>query len=221
MNRTTIALVILCACVAGCIGAAAAMLLAGAAQPAHAQAGATTFKLAILNLQEAARNSNKFIECKLDFDKNQEWVNSERKKKKTELDVLNDRLREYRGQGKTEDAAIAEVAIKAKEEEMQQADELYKRYLGQLRDKYMEDVLKVVFNQAKEYCKRHGYHMLLQDYTLDEAAAEEGLFSGRVYAETLMNKPVLFPEFGKGDLPSPNPFITNITPEIIKLVKTG
>jgi hypothetical protein len=59
--------------------------------------------------------------------------------------------------------------------------------------------------------KNHGYDIVLQDYTLDETSA--GQFFDGSFAQTLLNKPVLYvPDLENNK----NLYVTDITAEVIK-----
>ncbi|MCC6574018.1 MAG: OmpH family outer membrane protein [Planctomycetes bacterium] len=223
MNKLTIAIIIAGACIAGCVGGAIATMLINQAQVVQAQAKPVPvpppappapIKIAIINLEKACRNEDLFNARKLKYEAHQKDVNDKREARRRDLDTLRERLREYQATNKPDEAAAVEVEIKAKEQEIEFADDFYKHYLAELRDKFLRDVLQKVYDTAKTYCERNGYHMLLQDYALGDAKTDD-LFAGKMWSETLMNKPVLFVDRIDPKAPRPNEYITDIT-DLIK-----
>ena len=173
------------------------------AQSVRAEKG---IRIALLNLEAAARKSSKFTDLKVKWDETQKAMKDETERLQADLEKLKLEVRAAQAAGDIELAMTAQAQHSALQETMEVTRKQQGAYLQSLLNQYQKDVLVEVMAKAEEYCKKEGFDLLLQDYTLD--ATEAGFFSGGAYAETLMNKPVLYAP-GLKDLK--NAYVVDIT----------
>lgn len=180
---------------------------------AHAQSQAP-IQIALLNLEKASRQSKTFKARKVEWEKTQAELKEESDKRRKELERNKAQLRTYQNNGERGKALDVQVVIKALEETIKAADEQQRDYLGRLLQKYQKEVLDEVMKVAKDYVRKKGYSLVLQDYSVDDK--DSGLFDDAAFAQNLLNKPVLI---APGMAQNKNPYVTDITDSIIKLLK--
>lgn len=201
------------ALLAGAAGLGGSLLHQRLAQPqeVHAQSmrAEKGIRIALLNLEAAARSSKKFGDLKLKWDETQQAMKAEMERLQADHDKLKAEVRAAQATGDIELALTSQAQQSALQETMEVTRKQQGAYLQSLLNQYQKEVLVEVMAKAEEYCKKEGFDLLLQDYTLD--ATESGFFSGGAYAETLMNKPVLYAP-GLKDLK--NAYVVDITAAI-------
>lgn len=170
-------------------------------------------RIAVINLEEASRQSKWFKELKIDWERAQTDIKGQAEKMKAdyELKVEEYQRARLRGDDPNELLSVG-VEIKAMEEAMKAAREEQASYLQALLNQYQKDVLLKVMDELDKYVKLEGYDIVLQDYTLE--SEEAGFFKDNVYAQTLMSKPVLHVPGGVN-----NAYVTDITQPIIDRIK--
>jgi Skp family chaperone for outer membrane proteins len=186
-------------------------------EPVSAQAP-PPLKIALLDLEKTCRASKKFSEM------NKQWeeaIKRDRAERVRLMEELNDKKAKLRALEKsptnTEDIDSLRPDIAA----MEQYIEWYKKsqnvYLEALIDEFQKQVLNVVRGVAEEYCQTGGYHLCLQDFEVP-LGGEDELFKGATFSQRWLSKPVLFAPGVKGKT---NPYVIDITDDIINLVKRG
>ncbi|MCB9932143.1 MAG: OmpH family outer membrane protein [Planctomycetes bacterium] len=179
------------------------------AAPPRAKSGA--IRIAVINLEEASRQSRRFNELKGLWDAAQNELKAQDEKMEDEYNRKLAELRRARDEGERTDLRVElqsiQEARKASKDEQQ-------KYLASLLAQYQKDVLKMVMGELEGFVKREGYDIVLQDYEVDTANSD--FFSGGAYAQTLMSKPVLY---APGIKDKKNEYVVDITQAIIDLVK--
>jgi Skp family chaperone for outer membrane proteins len=212
MNKWMVTAMLAAAMVAGMAGT----MLLGALQQdtVQAQNGAPPqLKVAIVNIEMAARASRVFKE------KEEHWKNAQedlkRQREKIEADAREVR-RNAREAETPERIQELEGMMKALEARMKDAQEKHEAYLSNLMAQYQDEVLQKVKGVVEELATLEGYHIVFQDYSVS-ATGDEGFFSGS-YAQTLLNKPVFFVP-GKQLEAKKNAYVADITSLVIDKVK--
>ncbi|MBK8207718.1 MAG: hypothetical protein IPK87_13160 [Planctomycetes bacterium] len=182
------------------------------AQVARADGG---IRIALINLEEASRQSKKFRELKSNWDEVQRELEVERTKAETAyrnkaMEVQRARL-ENRGQEEITPLQVEQQTLKEVLDIMKKQQEVY---LSSLLAQYQKAVLVEVMVVIENFAKLQKYDVVVQDYTVD--AGDSDFFAGGAYAQTLINKPVLF---APGTVNNNNPYVTDITKAIIQLVQ--
>jgi Skp family chaperone for outer membrane proteins len=178
-----------------------------AQSPERAKEG---IRIAIINLEEASRQSKIFKELKLKWDAAQNDIKRQNDKSKAEYEAKVEAYKRARLRGEEPETLMnQEVEIKSLEEALKAANEEQRNYLARLLDTYQKEVLVEVMRVLDNYVKLVGYDIVLQDYTLSGADAD--FFSGPAYAQTLMSKPVLH----VWSVNDKNQYVTDITQAII------
>ena len=171
-------------------------------------------RVAIINLEEASRQSKWFKALKIDWEGAQDDIKRQNEKMKADYQAKVEEYQRARLRGDEQDDLLPlEVEIKAMEEAQKAASEEQQNYLQALLNQYQKDVLRQVMAEIDTYVQLEGYDIVLQDYTLE--TEEAGFFQGGIYAQTLMSKPVLH-------VPSvndKNAYVTDITQPIIERIK--
>ncbi|MCC6573451.1 MAG: hypothetical protein IT462_06635 [Planctomycetes bacterium] len=201
MTKLAWVLVMVSSCVFGLVGVLIGGLLITNATPVAA-APAAPIKIALVNLERASRRTKLFSQRKVDYEKHQAALNAERRKRKYELNDLKSQLEDAKRKDDGSDRVL-EVHVKAKEQEIEFADEFYKHNMAEIRDMYLAEVLQLVLDKAVKYADAKGFNLTLQDYALSASAADV-MFSDKSWAETVMNKPVVH-------VPALDPYVTDIT----------
>ena len=216
MKPFLIAALVLVACAAGFAGS---MIheATNVAEDVHAAPPRATqpIRIALVNLEEASKQSKKFKTLKND------WDNAQGELKK-QADKYEQTYREEAGEvqrlrlagGDEDEIMTKRVELQALEQTMKAADEEGKKYLSALLQQYQKDVLVVVMAAIEEYCKLEGYDIVLQDYSVEGDDAD--FFSGGAYAQSIMSKPVLA---APGMKANTNSYVIDITQAIINKVK--
>lgn len=216
MKRFAFAALILLACAAGFAGSLIHDSLKTAepagtvhAAPERAKAGAV--RIAVINLEQASRESRKFKELKILWEAAQEELKKQNQKMEQEY---NAKLAELRRAGTEDEKMALRVELKSLQEAQKYSQEEQQKYLGGLLSQYQTDVLRHVMEEMDKFVRKEGYDIVLQDY--DVEAADADFFSGGAYAQSLMSKPVLLTP---GTKDKKNAYVVDITQEIINLVK--
>jgi hypothetical protein len=216
MKRLSFLALVLLACAAGFAGSLIHDSLKTAepaeavhAAPERAKAGAV--RIAMINLEEASRQSRKFRELKILWDAARDELSKQDQKMEQEH---NAKLAELRRATTEEERMARRVELKAIQETHKISKDEQQKYLGALLAQYQKDVLVMVMDEIDKFAKREGYDIVMQDYTVE--AAEADFFSGGAYAQSLMSKPVLLTP---GTKDRKNAYVMDITQDIINLVK--
>lgn len=208
MNRTSVLLVVLAAMLAGFLGSLAKDALV---TPATAQNGpaARPIKIGVLDLEAACRASRMFVDYR------QEWT-AARDGEKAKFDKLQADLNDKKNRlaANPSDASTLRPEIAAQEEHMKAARDLSREFLEELLQLYQQKVIEHVMGKARDWCTVNGFNMVLQDYK--STASEGEMFGGAMYAERMLNKPILLAPGMEG---KQNPFVIDITDQIVQLVK--
>lgn len=191
-------------------GFAGSLIQSRAAEPEPVEAQANNdrgVRIALVNLEECARNSAKFADLK------DEWEESQKYATKTVEEIENsarekaDELRNARRQDSSQDSILAlEVELKTLQEKLEVAKEQHKDYLGTLLNQYQRDVLEEVVNAVERHVKLKGYDIVLQDYTVESSDA--AFFEGSAYAQAVLSTPVVY---APGIEDNSNAYVTDIT----------
>lgn len=216
MKRFAFAALILLACAAGFAGSLIHDSLKTTepaetvhAAPERAKAGAV--RIAVINLEQASRESRKFKELKILWEAAQEELKKQNQKMEQDY---NAKLAELRRAGTEDEKMALRVELKSFQEAQKVSQEEQQKYLGALLAQYQTDVLRHVMEEMDKFVRKEGYDIVLQDY--DVEAADADFFSGGAYAQSLMSKPVLLTP---GTKDKKNAYVVDITQEIINLVK--
>jgi len=216
MKRFAFAAFILLACAAGFAGSLIHDSLKTTepaetvhAAPERAKAGAV--RIAVINLEQASRESRKFKELKILWEAAQEELKKQNQKMEQDY---NAKLAELRRAGTEDEKMALRVELKSFQEAQKVNQEEQQKYLGALLAQYQTDVLRHVMEEMDKFVRKEGYDIVLQDY--DVEAADADFFSGGAYAQSLMSKPVLLTP---GTKDKKNAYVVDITQEIINLVK--
>jgi Skp family chaperone for outer membrane proteins len=177
------------------------------AQPQRAERG---IRIALVNLEEVARRSPMFADRKLRWDRHQKALEDERKRIDDDINVKEAELRRARADNRSEDELLQlRVELEVLKRHRERAVEDHQFHMSLLLSKYQKEVLQYVRPEIERYAQLQKYDIVLQDYSVEDA---EGLFSGDAYAQTLINKPVLY---APGVIDNSNPYVTDITEAII------
>lgn len=216
MKRAGMLAMILVALAAGFVGSFAKDVLF---EPGvvDAQAGTTPpLRIALLDLEEAARSSMKFKELKSEWELRQNELKKTNAAMQAEVEEKKAALRRAQSTNDTEEMASLRVDLAALEENIKATREVQKRFLSDLLEHYQKGVIEHVLAVADEYCVKEGYHLVMQNY---ETTSQEGeLFAGANYSERILNKPVLFTP---GTKSKKNPYVVDITAQIVAKVQVA
>jgi len=216
MKRTGILAVVLAALAAGFLGSVIKDTVFEA-RTADAQDTSKPLKVALLDLEAAARSSKKFKDLKAEWELRQNGLKTENRQLQQDIEDKKVALR--RAMSRTdgaEEAANLRVELTALDETVKSTREVQKRYLSELLEQYQKEVIEYVLSFAENYCIREGYHLVLQNY--DTSTGEGDLFAGGSFSERILNKPVLF---APGVKSKKNPYVTDITAQIVAQVQLG
>jgi hypothetical protein len=176
------------------------------AQPVRAKEG---IRIALFNLEKAARNSAEFKERKVLWDEAQKALKEQNERMERDYKAKVAEIQRANLANPDDNLLSLRVEAQAIEQALKAAKEEQQDYLGALLAQYQKEVLIVVMEKLEKYVKLQGYDIVLQDY--EDASAEADFFSGAAYAQSLMSKPVLY---APGlDLKN-NPYVTDITDAI-------
>lgn len=211
MKRFYVVALVLIACGAGFFGGEIRDALAPEVQPAYAQPvrAQAGIRIALFNLEKAARNSDEFTERKLLWEEAQKSLKEQNDKMKRDYDAKLAEIQRRRLARPDDDLLDLRVEAQAIEQAMKAAKEEQQEYMSALLAQYQKEVLIVVMEKLESYVNKHGFDIVLQQY--DDAAEEADFFSGAAYAQSLMSKPVLF---APGVLSNKNAYVTDITDAI-------
>jgi Skp family chaperone for outer membrane proteins len=215
MNKLIwIPMIALMCCLAGVAGAWATRAWTQPTMPVEAQSDRASegIRIALLNLEEAARRSPKFAEHQRSWDRARAELQQQRDEKRAALQRTQRELQRARLEGASEDSlTFLEVELKATQETLKLMAERQEMYLAALLTKYQSEVLREVMAMVETYTQRQGYDIVLQDYTVETGG--EGFFAGGGYAQTMINKPVLY---APGIRRNRNAYVTDITDAIVQ-----
>lgn len=190
-------------------------LLKDALQPedvhAQAQRADKGIRIALVNLEEAARRSPAFAERKLRWDDVRVELEGDRERLQQNLQEKTRQLRERRAEGAPEELLTQMTAeVEALKQASEATETEHRNYLATLLSQYQKEVLLTVMPEIERYALTQHFDIVLQDYSEGAAA---GLFDADAYAQTLINKPVLYvPRISNNQ----NPYVTDITQTIIQ-----
>jgi hypothetical protein len=209
MKRFYVIALVLVACGAGCVGGEIRDALTPArayAQPVRAEAG---IRIALFNLEKAARRSNLFKARKLEWDDAQAALKEQNDKMERDYKAKIAEIKRANMANPDDNLLILRVEAQAIEQALKAAKEEQQQYLGALLAQYQKEVLIDVMEKLDKYVRLQGYDIVLQDY--EDADADADFFSGAAYAQSLMSKPVLL---APGIDLKKNPYVTDITDAI-------
>lgn len=211
MKRASMLVIVAAAIAAGFLGS---VIKDYVFQPVPAEAQAKPLKIALLDLERTARSSRKFKELKDQWEMRQNALKEENRKLTVEFEDKKAELRRAMTRAdNSEEVTVLRVEITALEENIKTTKEVQKRYLADLLEHYQKQVIEHVMSEADGYCKREGYHLVLQNY--ETASSESEMFAAGSYSERILNKPVLF---APGVVDRTSPYVVDVTAQIIDLV---
>ena len=195
-------------------------------EPVHAQAAVKRaerdIRIALVDLVKATRQAKIYTARKRDF---QDQVDARKARMKLagdEYEKLGAELEEMKRLNKDPlEIQRKALRVKAKQEEAKVIRDFCQQWLEELSNDFQKEVLQKVYEVVKDHCKTQGYDMVFQLYELDASANnkdDDQLAASRAWADTLKNMPVVFSQPVQKD-GSPNPYVKDITDEIINLVK--
>ncbi|MCA8916736.1 MAG: OmpH family outer membrane protein [Planctomycetes bacterium] len=210
---------VLIACSAGFVGSVMhdSFSASGVAEQVNAAPPRATvpIRIALVNLEEASRQSKVFKKLKLDWDDAQKELKAQAEKYQQAYEKKYQDIQRARMAGSDEDEILTmRVEFQALEQTMKAAEEEGKKYLSALLSQFQKEVLVVVMDEIDKFCKIEGYDLVLQDYTVENEDAD--FFSGGAYAQSLMSKPVLM---APGMDKKANSYVIDITQAIVDKVK--
>jgi len=168
-------------------------------------------RIAMLNLEDAARRSPLFQQLRGKWEAAQQELQAQREEIQIAYRRAQRELQRARLEGGSEDAIMAlEVEMQAQEQTLKAINEHHETYLQALLTKYQTDVLREVISQVETYVRLEGYDIVLQDYTVESGG--DGFFGG-AYAQTMINKPVLH---APGVRRNTNAYVTDITDAVVQ-----
>lgn len=212
-NLILLAVVLAVAVGAGVFGA----WLFSTAEPEAVNAQTTRpVKIAVVNLEEASRQSKWFKERKLKWEDVQNELKAERDKtERTYREKALEVQRAKLAKKSQEEITPLEVEAQTYKELMDILKKQQEAYLVNLIAQYQNEVLRFVINEIEQYTLLMGYDIVLQDYSVAETGASD-FMSGGAYAQSLINKPVLY---APGLKNNKNAHVTDITEAVIQRVK--
>jgi Skp family chaperone for outer membrane proteins len=214
MKRFYLVALVLLACGAGFFGGEIRETLSPEpvyAQPPRATAG---IRIALFNLEKAARSSKLFSTRKGDWDKAQEALRLQNEKMQRDYKLKEEEAKRARLANPDDDVLSLRVELQAIDQALKVAEKEQQEYLGALLAQYQKEVLIQVMEALNTYITLMEYDIVLQDY--EDAAENADFFSGAAYAQSLMSKPVLA---AQGIALNKNPYVTDITDAIIERMK--
>ena len=216
MRRTGFVFTVLAALVAGVAGSYFQNRLETETVEAQARPRAhDAIRVAVVDLEQVCRQARLFRELKVDWESAQEQIVLQNEKMQADYEARLSDLNRGRLRGDDPDVLLPiQVEIKAMEEAKQAYAEEQRVYLKALLDEYQKEVLSKVMKELERFVDLTGYDIVLQDYTLE--TEEAGFFSGGVYAQTLLAKPVLYSPNARV---AGNEYVTDITEAMIQRVR--
>ncbi|MCA8911653.1 MAG: OmpH family outer membrane protein [Planctomycetes bacterium] len=215
MKRFTVVALVLLAVAAGFAGSLIHDAVTKDAEPVHAAKARSKdggIRVALLNLEEASRQSKKFKERKNDWDAAQKDLKEQGEKLKSSYDAK--RAEAAREHANGHDTLDLKVELQSIEEAVKAFQDESKNYLAALLNQYQTEVLREVIKAVEAFAALEGYDIVVQDYTVN--AEDADFFSGGAYAQSMMSKPVLA---APGMLTNKNAYVTDITQAIIDKLK--
>jgi Skp family chaperone for outer membrane proteins len=180
------------------------------AQKARAKEGV---RIAVCDIERASKASTIFAQKKTAWDNAQKELERQRNQIEIEFSQKSRELqrKSVDPNAKQEELANEAAYLEVLKKKMEDSQREHEVYLTRMLTTYQNDVLKKVRGEMETVAKNHGYDIVLQDYTLDETSA--GQFFDGSFAQTLLNKPVLYvPDLENNK----NLYVTDITAEVIK-----
>lgn len=217
MNRFTVVAIVVFALAAGFVGSVmhdAFKEDAEAVNAAKPRAKEGGIRVALLNLEEASRQSKTFKALKIDWENAQNELKASNQRMKEAYDKKRAEVNQVRLSGDDEKLLDLRVELQSIEEAVKAAQEEQKNYLGALLNQYQTDVLREVIKAVEDYAAIEGYDIVIQDYTVNGDDAD--FFSGGAYAQTMMGKSVIA---APGMVANKNAYVTDITQAIIDKLK--
>jgi hypothetical protein len=214
MKRFYLVALVLLACGAGFFGGEIREALSPEpvyAQPERAKAG---IRIALFNLEKAARSSKLFKAKKIDWDQAQTALKEQNEKMQRDYKLKMEEIKRARLANPEDNVLSLRVELQAIEQALKVAEEEQRDYLGALLAQYQKEVLIEVMKELNDYVGLMEYDIVLQDY--EDASSDADFFSGAAYAQSLMSKPVLA---APGIEKKKNPYVTDITDAIIERMK--
>ena len=222
MTRTMLSVAAIAALVAAVTASAVTLIAVNFMQPDTVQAAPQRrpgMQVATVNLEQVARVSKTFANCKVDWERAQ-----------SELATQNRETREAYLQCKRDlDAALSSdeeqnpdqiidlrVQLQSYEESINAAKVEQRQYLSALLDEYQKRVLKEVIADVRTYARHVGFDLVLQTYSTGGDGSD--FFGGGDYAQSLMSQTVLDAP-GADDLS--NAHVTDITDNVVLFMRTG
>ena len=212
MKRFGILALVAAACVAGFAGSLLNEHLKPEAVEAQGfQRSPDGIRIALVNVQEAARKSKKFQVRKVDWERAQTELKAQNDKMRRDYEAKYLELNRARIAGEPEDVLLnLRIELQSIEEAMKAAEGQQKEYLMELLNQYQNEVLQNVMKEIKDYTDLQGYDIVLQDYS--ENPDDADFLSNDAYSQTIMSKPVIHtPLLDKKQ----NKFVKDITQVII------
>jgi len=179
---------------------------------------APPIKIGLFDLERACKASGKFNSLKRLYEEAKAREEAKAEQLNRELELKKSRLRMLlQSNADSKEPAILRPEIAALEEYLKRYSKFLDNYLVRLLDEYQKQVIEHVTGVAMDYCTAQGYHLVLQDFVLNRDEMSD-MFAGASMAERWLNKPVLFtPRVVLKE----NPYVTDITEDIINQVKGG
>ncbi len=187
-------------------------LVSGLFQPGPVEAQTPPpIKIALVNIEKAAKESAIFQEKKNLWDAAQEDLRKQREA--IEADIEDVRRQAQRTDDR-EKLATLKGQMEALKGRQEQAIRGHEEYLGQLMSQYQDEVLKKVKGVVEDVATVNKFHIVFQDY--EPASSGSSDFFGGTYAQTLLNKPVFF---APGVERNANVYVQDITSTVIAKLK--
>lgn len=188
-------------------------LVSGLFQPGQVEAQTPPpIKIALVNIEKAAKESAIFKQKKDLWDAAQEDL---KKQRDTIEDAIEDVKRQAQSTDKPETLATLKAQMEALKGRQDEAIRSHEKYLGDLMAQYQEEVLKKVKGVVEDVATVNKFHIVFQDYDEPSSSGSSDFFGG-TYAQTLLSKPVFFaPAVDR----NANVYVQDITATVIAKLK--
>jgi Skp family chaperone for outer membrane proteins len=190
-------------------------LVSGLFQPGQVEAQALPpIKIALVNIEKAAKESAIFKEKKSLWDAAQADLRKQREAIEAHIEDVK---RQAQRTDKPEALATLKAQMEALKGRQEEAMRSHEKYLGDLMAQYQDEVLKKVKGVVEDVATVNKFHIVFQDYDEPSSSGSSDFFGG-TYAQTLLNKPVFF---APGVTPGgkPNEYVQDITETVIAKLK--
>jgi hypothetical protein len=189
-------------------------LVSGLFQPGPVEAQTPPpIKIALVNIEEAAKKSAIFQEKKDLWDAAQADLRKQRDAIEADIEDVK---RQAQRTDKPETLATLKAQMEALKGRQDEAIRSHEKYLGDLMAEYQDEVLKKVKGVVEDVATVNKFHIVFQDYEPSSKGSSD--FFGGTYAQTLLNKPVFFAP-GVTSERNTNVYVQDITATVIAKLK--